>query len=139
MDQPIKYYEVVAKCGHVGRKHYIPIKFAIAAINSKDAAQKIRKRPRVKHDHKDAILSVKEVDYETYLQIKKANDKDPYLKCHSRHEQSKIEDLSVRLIEDPHNKEIFHDKNERINRVSYKIKKRKNLEKSIREDYLCIL
>ena len=56
-----KYYMVIAKCGHVGRKNYIPVKFAVVAESGKEAAKKVRQFPRVKHDHKDAISIVKDV------------------------------------------------------------------------------
>ena len=31
MKETKNYYEVIAKCGHVGRKNYIPVKFAVVA------------------------------------------------------------------------------------------------------------
>ena len=62
------YFEVIAKCGHVGRNKYIPIKFAVEAESGKDAAAMVRRFPRVKHNHKDAILDCKEIFYEEYLE-----------------------------------------------------------------------
>ena len=85
-----KYFMVIAKCGHVGRKNYIPIKFAVVAESGKDAAKKVRQFPRVKHNHKDAILDVRCITLEEFLEIKEINDKDPYLKCHSKQEQNLI-------------------------------------------------
>ena len=64
-----KYYMVIAKCGHVGKKHYVPIKFAVIAEDGKEAAKMVRQFPRVKHNHKDAILSVNKIDYERYQEI----------------------------------------------------------------------
>ena len=77
-----KYYEVIAKCGHVGRKKYIPVKFAVVAESGKEAAKKVRQFPRVKHNHKDAILDVRCITVEEFLEIKESNANDPYLKCH---------------------------------------------------------
>lgn len=37
-----KYYEVIAKCGHVGKKHYVPVKFAVIAEDGKEAAKMVR-------------------------------------------------------------------------------------------------
>ena len=54
----IKYYEVSAKCGHVRRSKYIVISFGIKAYSKSEAAKKCRQLPRVKHDHKDAILDI---------------------------------------------------------------------------------
>ena len=33
--EQIKYYNVTAKCGHVGRENYIPISFPVKALNAK--------------------------------------------------------------------------------------------------------
>ena len=71
MNEQINFYEVIAKCGHVGKKHYIPIKFAVKAETGEEAAKIVRDFSRVKHNHKDAILSVAKIDYERYLEIKK--------------------------------------------------------------------
>ena len=35
------YYEVIAKCGHVGKKHYVPVKFAVIAEDGKEAAKMV--------------------------------------------------------------------------------------------------
>lgn len=128
------YYEVVAKCGHVGKKHYVPIKFAVIAEDGKEAAEMVRQFPRVKHNHKDAILSVNKIDYERYLEIIKSNKNDAYLKCHSRQEQNLIDNLEERLEVDPHHYEVNYDKQERLSRVAYKIKKIKMLERFSWED-----
>ena len=58
----MRYFNVTAKCGHVGRGYYIPITFAVKAESAAEAASVARDLPRVKHHHKDAILSVKEVN-----------------------------------------------------------------------------
>ena len=123
------YYEVIAKCGHVGKKHYVPIKFAVIAKDGKEAAKIIRQFPRVKHDHKDAILNVNKIDYERYLEIVETNYNDPYLKCHSRQEQNLIVNLKDRLEKDLHNQKAKYDKQARLDRVAYKLKKTKILEK----------
>ena len=55
----MRYYEVTAKCGHVGKGFYIPITFPVRAKSAAEAASVTRAFPRVKHDHKDAILIVR--------------------------------------------------------------------------------
>ncbi|MGN1372736.1 MAG: hypothetical protein ACI4VK_01660 [Candidatus Coproplasma sp.] len=57
------YFEVQAKCGHVGRHNYVIKNFYVKAESGKEAARKIRLAPRVKHDRKDAIIRVKQIDY----------------------------------------------------------------------------
>ena len=114
------YFEVIAKCGHVGRNKYIPIKFAVEAESGKDAAAMVREFPRVKHNHKDAILSVTKIDYVRYLEINAVNDNNPYLKCKSKYEQRIIVGLDEQLEEDDHSKKVKYKKEKCI---EYKIRK----------------
>lgn len=131
-----KYFMVIAKCGHVGRKNYIPIKFAVVAESGKDAAKKVRQFPRVKHNHKDVILDVRCITLEEFLEIKEINNNDPYLKCHSRQEQNQIVNLAERMVADIHNVKQEFDKQARKDRVDYKLRKFKILEEyTKREDY----
>lgn len=131
-----KYFMVIAKCGHVGRKNYIPIKFAVVAESGKDAAKKVRQFPRVKHNHKDVILDVRCITLEEFLEIKEINNNDPYLKCHSKQEQNLIVNLAERMVADLHNVKQELDKQARKDRVAYKLRKFKILEEySKKEDY----
>ena len=100
----MRYYEVTAKCGHVGRGYYIPIGFAVRAETAEEAATVTRTMPRVKHDHKDAILSVREVDVFEYDDLQEVNRYDPYLRCTSRREQMMEYDaIYNRLVEERRN------------------------------------
>lgn len=92
-------YEVKCKCGHVGKHHYIVISFPVCANNGKEAASKARKIPRVKHNHKDAILSVKRITDEEFMCLVNSNREDLYLRCQSKQEQSLI-DLTNRIYSD---------------------------------------
>lgn len=95
-----RYFKVEAKCGHVGRGKCIWITFATAADSGKEAARKVRDFKRVKHDHKDAIRKVTEIDFEEFIAIKAANDADPYLHCKNVQEQRKIPDFEKRVVDD---------------------------------------
>ena len=102
----MKYFEVVAKCGHVGRNFYYEGKFYIIATNGKEAAKIVREIPRVKHDHKDAILSLSEINEKEYSKGKLRNDQNPYFKCHNRKEQKIYREIIIEnIFEDQHNKE----------------------------------
>ena len=83
----MKYYEVEAKCGHVRMSNYILKKFYVCANDGKEAALKVRKSPRVKHHHKDAIRSVVEVDFDSYLKGLNEVNNDPYFLVHNSSEQ----------------------------------------------------
>ena len=115
-----KYFKVVCKCGHVGRKNYIPIQFAIVAENAKAAAAKAKAYPRVKRDHKDAILGVFEISLEEFIDLLELNNNDPYLKCKNKQEQNLINDLEARLLHDPHSDVEEIDKEARQDKVKYK-------------------
>ena len=86
----MNYFEVTAKCGHVGKGQYYKALFYVRAKNGKDATVIVRKRPHVKHDHKDAILAVVEVDYAAYTEGRKEYWKAPYFKCRNKQEQRLI-------------------------------------------------
>lgn len=80
-------YEVIAKCGHVGKNYYVKKAFPVEAENGKEAAKKVRFKARVKHNHKDAILSVKKIDENRFLELRNQFKKDPYFHCKNRQEQ----------------------------------------------------
>lgn len=97
----MRYYEVTAKCGHVGKRFYIPITFPVRAHSAAEAASVTRAFPRVKHDHKDAILSVKEVDVDEYDDQWTVNNYDPYLRCQNHQDQLREYDaIYNRLVEE---------------------------------------
>lgn len=121
----IRYYVVSTKCGHVGRNNYITIDFAVKAINSKEASNKVRQFPRVKKHHKDVIESITEISKEEYHQQRMRNHLDPYLNATSKQEQNVIcMDLEHR-IKRHQMKEKIDYKYKRKNRINFLIKKRK--------------
>ena len=128
--EQIKYYNVTAKCGHVGRENYIPISFAVKANSAKEASKRVRNFPRVKHDHKDAILSCKEINEDEFNNLVKINNNDSYLTCKSKREQKQTCDLINRLVLDPNyisfNKKRGEDK---LQKISFKLKKFKEQSK----------
>ena len=81
------YYKVQAKCGHVGRHKYILKNFYVIASSAKNAARKVRYKPRVKHHHKDAIKSVKRIDYDEYMKGIKTMANDMYFNVHNSQDQ----------------------------------------------------
>lgn len=124
----MKYYIVTAKCGHVGRGSYIPIDFPVKADSKKTAAKIVRYFPRVKHHHKDAILSCQEVTEKIYYEVEKKNRKDMYLFCHSRKEQKLYCNLEDRLIRETNCKIRLVDC-KRQDRVAFILKKHKIMDK----------
>ena len=91
-DGTTKLYVVSVKGGHVGRHRYMPIDMPIKATSKKEAATIARSRPRVKHDHPDAILSVSHVTEEVFMETVRKNREDPYLNVRSKHEQKMFQD-----------------------------------------------
>ena len=84
------FFEVKAKCGHVGKNKYIVKNFYNKTDNAKKAAFIIRNTPRVKHNHKDAIRQVREITYEEYIEGVKQNKKDLYFHIHNSSDQKRI-------------------------------------------------
>ena len=123
-----KKFAVEAKCGHVGKDSCIIIDFPIIAENGKEAAKIARKIPRVKHDHKDAIISVKKISNEEYDNLIRLNKDDNYLKCTSIQEQRiYCSGIEQRIINDKYfeNKSYKEEKkkDKREERISFKRKK----------------
>ncbi len=123
-----KFFRVTCKCGHVGKQFFIRIDFPVNADSGKEAAEIARNIPRVKHDHKDAILNCVEIDYEEYQIIQKINNNDPYLKCKNPQEQAHILGFDERLEPEP--KFLKAVVKSRRNVVEFKNKKRSYAEKS---------
>ena len=87
-----RYYEVVAKCGHVGKRYYYRGVFYVNAENGEEAARAVRYFPRVKHDHPDAILKVTRVTEDEYLAGKERVADEVYFRCESMQEQGRYWD-----------------------------------------------
>ena len=83
----VKYFRVEAKMGHHKKGYYSVGNLFIMAENGKDAAQKARYTPRVKHDDKYAILDVEEVSYSDYCIGVIQMNQNPYFKCNNIQEQ----------------------------------------------------
>ena len=86
----MSYFEVCAKCGHVGRNYYVEKVFAVVAEDGSAAARFTRNIPRVKHHQKDAIIYVNEIDADRFNEICQINDADPYFKCTSIQDQRRL-------------------------------------------------
>ncbi len=110
----MRYFKVTAKCGHVGKVFYYPGDLFIKAENGRDAARVARNMPRVKHDHKDAILNVEEIDWETYRAGKKDARKNPYFFCESVQQQLEYwDEIGSRLLADDYNEK---EKSKKVSR-----------------------
>lgn len=114
------FFEVKAKCGHVGKNKYIIKNFYIKTDNAKKAAFIIRNTPRVKHDHKDAIRQVRKITYEEYIEGVIQNKNDLYFHIHNSSVQKRI------LSNDIEDEE--RQSKEKIRDVRYKLKKWKIID-----------
>jgi len=125
----MKYYCVEAKCGHVGKGYYILRSFPIRANSKKEAASIARNMPRVKHDHKDAIRNVEEIQRDEYLALIEKNNRDPYSSCRNIQEQrATCGSMLDEIIEEDNkiHKGVYeYDKRERQKRIAYKRQKLK--------------
>ena len=117
----VKYFEVQTKCGHVGgRSKYIIKSHFVLAESRKEAAFKARYFPRVKHDHKDAILSSVEITAEEYAIGNYNNSLDPYFTCTSYQEQSLFLPEDSELILDEPEANIDYRQKTKNRKKAYK-------------------
>lgn len=91
----MKTYKVVAKCGHVGKGHYVEKVFAVKAETGKEAAEKVRMFPRVKHHHKDAIRSVELITIGEYIALREEQELDPFFFCRNVQEQRSYNEENI--------------------------------------------
>lgn len=141
----MKYFEVITKCGHVGRAKYFLAHFYIRAEDAKDAAKKARKIPRVKHDHKDAIIDVFEIDEAAFLSGIEKNMNNPYFVCKNIQEHR----MNLQLFADDiyyEEKNVFHSRkteyttDKYINKEkvrNHRYAKMRSKEKSYLKEFVC--
>jgi hypothetical protein len=126
--QIMKYFKVTAKCGHVGKNWYYRGMFYVCAKDGKTAAAIVREKPRVKHDHKDAIIAVEKIDYLEFEHGTALQRLNPYFNCGNNQEQRQFID---ELEEDIY-RETYGDADERRGNSDRKAK-RKAIEKLYRK------
>jgi len=95
----IKFFAVTARGGHVGgTKFYYPATFGVKSTSASEAAAITRALGRVKHHHKHAIISCREVTRDEYLQIIKANSVNPYFNAENKQQQDLYADEIYSLV-----------------------------------------
>ena len=131
-----KFFEVTAKCGHVGKGYYYEGVFYEIAESATEAAKIVRQRGRVKHDHKDAILDVIEIDKKAFIDGRLAKLDNLYFICKNKQEQNLIfEQIADRIKCEPVREDDENYSEKRKSRVQYKLKKYKQLIESYDEYY----
>lgn len=88
-----KYFKVIAKCGHVGKRNYVPVAFAVKAETASQASQKVMGYHRVKKQLNDAIISCEKIDRKSYKELISLNNNNPYLHCKCNRQQREIKDF----------------------------------------------
>lgn len=114
----MKYYEVSAKCGHVGKNYYIVKTFFVKAQTGRKAAELVRWQPRVKHHDKDAILNVEKITRNEYLEGILINNNDPYFKSKNIQQQRmKCKNLErIRCSDSNLEKDLAKSKTQKTNK-----------------------
>ncbi|MCI5820157.1 MAG: hypothetical protein MRZ86_06200 [Acidaminococcus sp.] len=74
------YFRVIAKCGNLGKRAYVPISFAVKAQNAKEAVEVAKNQPYVRKDFASPIISITEIDKESYEYLVAVNQNDPFFK-----------------------------------------------------------
>ena len=117
----MRFYEVEAKCGHVGLTNCVWIKFAVKAKTFKEAADAVKRYGRVKRNHKDCIRGVSEISYDEYRILARENKYDPYLNARNIREQRAIPDFDERVEVDEYN--VNRREKKKNHDPSFKLKK----------------
>ena len=124
----MKYYVVIAKCGHVGKGKYYEVKFLIKAESKSEAAQTCLKKPKVKKHLNNAITNAYEISYDEYNQCLLELKNNQYVRAHSKKEIVDYINVAERLqYSNRKNKNSFSSRSER---VFYLLRKNK-----IQEEY----
>ena len=129
----MKYFEVLAKCGHVGRNNFVLKKFYVECHSKKEAAAIIRNTPRVKHNHKDAIREVKEISLEEFSLGKRAMNQDPYFHVQNSSDQRRLCKMLPKEIE-KEIKVMNPKKNHKWQRTKY-LALEKELQREMRGEF----
>lgn len=121
----MRYFKVIAKCGHVGKSRYYAGAFFEAADNGKEAARIVRNRARVKHNQKDAILELYEISHADYTQGRRVKRNNPYFNSNNSYERclhwdaiagsvfSEIDDSDLETWYNTKNHELYLKKRKR--------------------------
>ena len=113
-----KYFKVLAKCGHVGKGFYYEGAFYVKSDDAKKAAAYVRTLPRVKHDHKDAIISVEELSKKEFEAGIENRHNQAYFQCINSSEQhNHMEDIAPYLRKEE--KKTFNSRGETSNKKVY--------------------
>ena len=116
-----RYFKVLAKCGHVGKNKYITKWFYVKAYSSKEAAGKVKLMPRVKHNHKEVILQVIEIEFNKYIQGLKLNSNDNYFKIKNSSDQKIYNYFNFDQIYDEIYEDTKEEKDNNKQLLKYKI------------------
>lgn len=130
----MKYYKVVAKCGHVGKGKYVEVVFPVCCDDAKSAAHQILKHGKVKKQLKNAISSVCEISLDEYLVLKQENTNNIYLRAHCSQEvNTEILDIKELVFEKNKKKVEFETRREKI---TYLLKKKKTIMEAYKYEYV---
>lgn len=124
------FYEVKARCGHVGRGRYIVKSFYLCAESAKEAASIARRMPRVKHHWKHAIEEVKNVTLMDFSAGVIRTEFDPYFQMRNSSDQKRLPDYPNWDIRTLPEEEVA------IRRKKRHVFWRSNFRKQDREDWL---
>lgn len=129
----MNYYRVLSKCGHVGRNNYILKNLYIKANDGKEAAKKARETPRVKHNHKDAIREVEEINLKEYIKGLSIINADDYFNVHNKQEQIRMKAVKLSEVFKENTSKNYKKRRTRQNILNALINK--DIKNQIKEEY----
>ena len=129
MTPKTKYYQVTAKCGHVGKGNYVPINFAVRAYTASEASQIAKKFPRVKKQLWDCIIACVEISKKEYKELLRINREDPYLNCRCARDHALVPDEDERIVKmerNEHRRKVEPAKSMKYRKAIYELGGRRN-------------
>jgi hypothetical protein len=132
----MKFFEVTAKCGHVGRGQFYTGLFYVRAEDGSAVAAIVRMMPRVKHDHKNAILAVIKVDYTAFRTGQLLHRANPYFNCHSVQEQRlRLAEIADGIQEETHSEYERRRQDDRLAKLEVLRRQYRKMNKYGDNDY----
>lgn len=86
LEEPIRFFIVTLKGGHVGKHLYYPMKIAMVGYSKEEVIQRAILLPRVKHKSIQDFLDLQEVDQAMLYQQYQANLQNEYYQIHNSYE-----------------------------------------------------
>ncbi len=85
-EEPLHYFIVTLKGGHVGKHLYYPMRIPMVGYSKVEVIARAIQLPRVKHKSKNDVLDIQEVDQATFYEQYQANLQNEYYQIRNNYD-----------------------------------------------------